>query len=159
MKEALMAKQIERVVDAHVHLWDPARTDWYPYLSGAQDVGLGDGTKKAHYFDQEAYFAESAKWKVDKFVHVAATASFFVNETMELDEQAKATGHPDAIIGGIVSGRSMATAIKQRDLVFDMMPHADQLAAAAMALEDWGELTIVVEHTGWPRRNTAEEYQ
>ena len=22
-----------RVVDAHVHLWDPARTDWYPYLS------------------------------------------------------------------------------------------------------------------------------
>lgn len=22
-----------RVVDAHVHLWDPARTDWYPYLA------------------------------------------------------------------------------------------------------------------------------
>ena len=29
-----------RIVDAHVHLWDPARTDWYPYLSGRQDIGM-----------------------------------------------------------------------------------------------------------------------
>ena len=29
----LMTAQPTRVVDAHVHLWDPARTDWYPYLS------------------------------------------------------------------------------------------------------------------------------
>ena len=28
-----MTAQPTRVVDAHVHLWDPARTDWYPYLS------------------------------------------------------------------------------------------------------------------------------
>ena len=28
-----MTAQPARVVDAHVHLWDPARTDWYPYLS------------------------------------------------------------------------------------------------------------------------------
>ena len=29
----LMTTRPTRVVDAHVHLWDPARTDWYPYLS------------------------------------------------------------------------------------------------------------------------------
>jgi len=31
-----------RIVDAHVHLWDPARTDWYPYLSGRQQLDMGD---------------------------------------------------------------------------------------------------------------------
>ena len=29
----LMTDRPTRVVDAHVHLWDPARTDWYPYLA------------------------------------------------------------------------------------------------------------------------------
>ena len=28
-----------RVVDAHVHIWDPARTDWYPYLSRPPAAG------------------------------------------------------------------------------------------------------------------------
>ena len=32
-----MTAKPARVVDAHVHLWDPARTDWYPYLSGRQN--------------------------------------------------------------------------------------------------------------------------
>src|SRR5580658_4001446 len=115
MKEALMATKIERVVDAHVHLWDPARTDWYPYLSGGQDVGLGDVTNMARYFDQKIYFAESARWNVDKFVHVAAAGSFFLDETFELEEQAKETGHPDAIIGGVVPSGSVAEAIDQLD--------------------------------------------
>ena len=30
-----MTERPTRVVDAHVHLWDPARTDWYPYLAQA----------------------------------------------------------------------------------------------------------------------------
>ena len=42
-----MTERPARLVDAHVHLWDPARTDWYPYLSGATDVGLGDVTGMA----------------------------------------------------------------------------------------------------------------
>jgi len=37
-----MATQIERIVDAHIHLWDPARTDWYPYLSGGEELDMGD---------------------------------------------------------------------------------------------------------------------
>ena len=67
-----MATQIERVVDAHVHLWDPARTDWYPYLSGGQELNMGDISGMCRYFDQDIYFSESAKWNVEKFVHVAA---------------------------------------------------------------------------------------
>jgi L-fuconolactonase len=187
-----MAPEIERVVDAHVHLWDPARTDWYPYLSGGQELDLGDVSKMARRFDQTTYFSESAKWNVQKFVHVAA-ASDFVAETMELDDQSRTTGHPDAIIGGIAPGESVAEAVEQLDrqmassrfrgvrpmggsmegavpgaeildalrergLVFDMMSHPDQLQAAAASLADWGDLTIVVEHAGWPRSSSDEEY-
>ena len=37
-----MTPKIERIVDAHVHLWDPARTDWYPYLTGLRELDMGD---------------------------------------------------------------------------------------------------------------------
>ncbi len=33
-----MAAEPTRVVDAHVHIWDPARTDWYPYLSAPSGI-------------------------------------------------------------------------------------------------------------------------
>ena len=39
------------------------------------------------------------------------------------------------------------------------MTHPDQLQIAAAALADFGDLTIVVEHTGWPTTNSDEEYQ
>jgi predicted TIM-barrel fold metal-dependent hydrolase len=93
---------IERVVDAHVHLWDPARADWYPYLAGMQELDMGDISGMCRRFDQATYFAESARWNVEKFVHVAAAAPpVLVDETRELDEQARATGHPDVLIGGL----------------------------------------------------------
>lgn len=188
-----MATQIERVVDAHVHLWDPARTDWYPYLSGGQELNMGDISGMCRYFDQDIYFSESAKWNVEKFVHVAAASGTFSGaETLELDALAQATGHPDAIVGGIVPDdpvadviqslddqmassrfrgvRSMGAvpgavpndeilgALQERGLVFDLMAHADELQGAAVKLADWGNLTIVVEHAGWPRTNTEEEF-
>jgi predicted TIM-barrel fold metal-dependent hydrolase len=94
---------IERVVDAHVHLWDPARADWYPYLAGMLELDMGDISGMCRRFDQPTYFTEAAKWNVQKFVHVAAAApSVLVDETRELDEQAETTGHPDVIIGGVV---------------------------------------------------------
>ena len=61
-----------RVVDAHVHLWDPARTDWYPYLSGRQQLDMGDVTGMARRFDVPTYLEESAGWNVEKLVNVAA---------------------------------------------------------------------------------------
>ena len=38
------------------------------------------------------------------------------------------------------------------------MAHPDELEASAAALADWGDLTVVVEHAGWPRSDTPEEF-
>jgi L-fuconolactonase len=188
-----MSTEIERIVDAHVHLWDPARTDWYPYLTGLRELDMGDISGWARYFDQPMYFSESAKWNVQKFVHVAA-AQEFVAETMEKEEEAQRTGHPDAIIGGVDGNLPVAEAIDQldqqmaasrfrgvrpmgselkgavlnndilralqeRNLVFDVMAHSDELEGATNLLADWGDLTIVLEHTGWPRSNSEDEFK
>lgn len=111
-----MSRQPARVVDAHVHLWDPARTDWYPYLSGRQNLNMGDVTGMSRLFDVPIYMAESAAWNVDKLVNVAAaTGSHSIDETLELDGRADADGHPDAIIGGIVPTESVGEAIELID--------------------------------------------
>jgi L-fuconolactonase len=188
-----MTPKIDRIVDAHVHLWDPARTDWYPYLTGLRELDMGDISGWARYFDQSTYFSESAKWNVQKFVHVAA-ATDFVAETLEKDEEGKRTGHPDAIIGGVDANEPVAVAVDQLDrqmassrfrgirpmgsvlegavpnpdilgallergLVFDLMAHTEELEGAAKLLGDWGDLTVVIEHTGWPRSNTDDEFK
>ena len=79
-----------RIVDAHVHLWDPARTDWYPYLSGRQELGMGDTTGMARRFDVATYRAEAAGWNVEKLVNVAAaTGRHSIDETLELDRASR----------------------------------------------------------------------
>ena len=186
-----MPASIERIVDAHIHLWDPARADWYPYLAGQRELDMGDVSGMCRRFDQPTYFSESANWNVVKFVHVAAaTAPYSGDETRELDEMATVTGHPDAIIGGIVPTDPIADterlldeqmksprfrgirpmgggmgvpsadvlrALDQRDLVFELMAHPDQLEESAAALAAFPDLTVVVEHAGWPRSDAPEE--
>jgi L-fuconolactonase len=179
-----------RVVDAHVHLWDPARTDWYPYLSRPGHEGGGSGMYRR--FDADTYRAESARWNVEKFVNVAAaTGPNSIDETLELDRNAPDQGGPAAIIGGLpptetvteavaLLDRQMAASrfrgvrpmgplgdpvpdgavlgeLRDRQLIFELMAHPDQLAAAAARLAAFPDLTLVVEHTGWPRRNSDEE--
>jgi predicted TIM-barrel fold metal-dependent hydrolase len=182
-----------RIVDAHVHLWDPARTDWYPYLSATQDqLNMGDVSGMSRRFDVPTYLAESQGWNVEKLVNVAAaTGGHSVEETLELDRRADADGHPDAIIGGLPPTDTVADAVaaldkqlaaprfrgvrpmgaadgplpstgvlhalRERGLVFELMVHPDQLAAAAKKLEDHADLVVVVEHTGWPRNDSAGE--
>jgi L-fuconolactonase len=188
-----MAAPIERIVDAHVHLWDPARADWYPYLAGQQQLDMGDTSGMARHFDQDTYFEESKRWPIEKFVHIAAANSrFSIEETLELDEQARSTGHPDAIIGGFlpglpigesialleahlrsprfrgirVMGGSTGTvpepdvlgALRDRDLVLDLMAHTDELLDAVAALAAGPEVTVVVEHAGWPRGDSPAEF-
>jgi L-fuconolactonase len=187
-----MTAQPTRVVDAHVHLWDPARTDWYPYLSRPQAHGAGDTSRMFRRFDVDTYRTETAQWNVEKFINVAAaTGRHSIEETIELDNNAHASGGPDAIIGGLpptdtvveaieLLDRQMTAsrfrgvrpmganmgplpdagvlrALQERNLVFELMTHPDQLEAAAAQLAGFDDLTVVVEHTGWPRSNSDEE--
>ncbi len=182
-----------RVVDAHVHLWDPARTDWYPYLSGGRPLDLGDVTGMARRFDVPTYQRESVGWNVEKLVNVAAaTGHHSIDETLELNRRAEVEGHPDAIVGGLPPTDSTADAIalldrqmtasrfrgvrpmgqsadplpseevlvalQERGLVFELMAHPDQLQAAVARLERVDGLSVVIEHTGWPRSSAADEY-
>jgi L-fuconolactonase len=183
-----------RIVDAHVHLWDPARVDWYPYLStSGAELNMGDVSGMSRTFDVPTYLSESAGWNVEKLVNVAAaTGRHSIAETLELDRRADADTHPDAIIGGLPPTDSVAEAVaaldeqmaatrfrgvrpmgspdgplpsvdvlralQERDLVFEVMTHPDQLLATAKALEHFGDLVVVIEHTGWPRNNSDEEH-
>ena len=111
-----MTARPERVVDAHVHLWDPARTDWYPYLSGRQQLNMGDVTGMARRFDAATHAEESAGWNVDKLVNVAAaTGRHSIAETLDLDRRAAVDGQPSAIIGGIPPADSVGDAIAMID--------------------------------------------
>jgi L-fuconolactonase len=182
-----------RIVDAHVHLWDPARVDWYPYLStSGAELNMGDVSGMSRRFDVPTYLSESAGWNVEKLVNVAAaTGRHSIDETLELDRRADADTHPDAIIGGLPPTDSVAEAVaaldeqmaaprfrgvrpmgafegplpsaevlralQDRDLVFEVMTHPDQLLTTARGLEHFGDLVVVIEHTGWPRNDSDEE--
>ncbi len=101
-----------RIVDAHVHLWDPARTDWYPYLAGQMEIGMGDVKGMARRFDRPTYQAEAGGWNVEKLVNVAAaTGHQSVDETIEMERR----GEADALIGGISPTESVAEAVAQID--------------------------------------------
>ncbi len=189
-----MTDRPTRVVDAHVHIWDPARTDWYPYLSHPQAPDTADASRMFRRYAVETYRTEAAGWNVEKFVNVAAaTGRHSIEETIELDRDAPTSGGPDAIVGGIPPTDTVAEAtglldrqmsasrfrgvrpmgryegplpepgvlraLEERDLVFDLMTHPDQLQAAAAGLSDFDRLTVVVEHTGWPRSGSDEEWE
>lgn len=181
-----------RIVDAHVHFWDPARADWYPYLAGAREIEISDVSGMARYFDEGTYAAESAGWRVEKVVHIAAADSAFtVEETLERQALSDRTGIPAAIIGGIaptvtpaevvdrldrqqaasrfrgvrpMGGPALAMRpdsyreLRERGLVFEALVHPDEHALLAEALAPWDGLSVVIEHMGWPRSSSAEEF-
>ncbi|HEV2369185.1 MAG TPA: amidohydrolase family protein [Acidimicrobiales bacterium] len=188
-----MTSKPRRVVDAHIHLWDPARTDWYPYLGRTPSDGPGDPSRMARRFDLDTYRSEASEWNVEKVINVAAaTGPNSVDETLELDRNADAQGGgPAAIVGGLPPTESVEEAIElvdrqrqasrfrgvrpmggldrpvpepevlralqERGLVFELMAHPDRLRPAAAQLAGFDRLTVVVEHTGWPRTDTEEE--
>lgn len=187
-----MTDRPARIVDAHVHLWDPARADWYPYLAAPEAAPSAEPSRMSRLFDVATYRTETAGWRVDKFVNVAAaTGGHSVEETIELDREAPTRGGPDAIVGGIPPTDTVAEAIalvdrqmtasrfrgvrpmgrnvgplpdpavldalQERELLFELMAHPDQLRVAAAQLTRHDGLVVVVEHTGWPRSDTDEE--
>lgn len=180
-----MTDRPARVIDAHVHLWDPERTDWYPYLARS-------GPRMSRRFDVPTYRSEAAGWNVEKIVNVAAaTGRHSVDETIELDRRADDAGGPDAIIGGLPPTDSVAEAValldrqmeaprfrgvramggldrpvpddavleamQDRALVLDLMARPDQLRPSAARLAGFDRLSVVVEHTGWPRSGADDE--
>ena len=103
-EDGVMAAPIERIVDAHIHLWDPANADWYPYLAGQQRARhgrhLGDvpPVRPAHVLRRVGELERRevrARRRRDR-------AALGRRDRASCEELAEATGHPDAIIGGIV---------------------------------------------------------
>ena len=99
-----MARKPARIVDGHVHEWDPSKADWYPFLQSADalvGIGMENTAAMLRVFDQETYFAESSAWPIEKYIHVTAVHGPFVEaETRALQAEADRLGHPDGIIGG-----------------------------------------------------------
>jgi predicted TIM-barrel fold metal-dependent hydrolase len=60
-------------------------------------------------------------------------------------------------LGVAVPDLDVMRALQERNLVFELMTHPDQLRPAAEQLSAFADLTIVVEHTGWPRNDSDEE--
>lgn len=184
-----MSPRPARIVDCHVHLWDPANTEWYPYLSGGQQLNMGDTTGMQRVFDASSYRRESAGWNVVGLVNVAAaTGRHSVSETLAmehrdgvsaivgglppadsideaigfLDKQMQATKfrgvRPMGAKAPVVPEAEVLQALVARALVFDAMPRTEQLLELAAGLKGQDDLTVVVEHTGWPRTGTDEEF-
>ena len=82
-----------RVGDAHVHIWDPARTDWYPYLAHPPKGGAGDASRMFRRFDVDTYRAETAQWNVEKFVNVAAATGPIMTSGLLHAKPGLLTGH------------------------------------------------------------------
>jgi L-fuconolactonase len=65
-----------RFVDAHVHHWDPANTDWYPHLAPDFDLsalGVAGADRMKRRYQVEEYLADVRPWGIDKYVHINAT--------------------------------------------------------------------------------------
>lgn len=102
-----------RIVDCHVHFWDPGNSDWYPYLGGGKNnLNMGDTTDMNRLFNPSLYAAESSGWNIEKFVNVAAaTGSHSVDETLHIDSLGYAAG----IVGGLPPTESVGEAIALLD--------------------------------------------
>ena len=183
-----------RIVDAHVHLWDPARTDWYPYLSAARtQLNMGDVSGMSRRFDV-AHLPRRVRGLERR--EAGQRRRRHRRALDRRDPRTRPAGgrrrpprchrrRPAAHrLGGRGGGRcstdswrrpafaasarwapprgrfrsaEVLRALQERDLLFEVMTHPDQLVATARGLEDHGDLVVVIEHAGWPRNDSDEE--
>ena len=182
-----------RVVDAHVHLWDPARTDWYPYLSRPpgqrhrrrlEDVPPlrrrhlpgRDGPverrevrqrRRRHRSPLDRGDHRARPQRAGRAAVPTPSSAASRRPTRWPRPSSSSTGrwrrHASAgsarwdPLGDPVPDAGVLRALQERNLVFELMAHPDQLAAAAAQLAGFDDLIVVVEHTGWPRSNSDEE--
>jgi predicted TIM-barrel fold metal-dependent hydrolase len=64
---------------------------------------------------------------------------------------------PMGVYEGPLPDAGVLHALEERNLLFELMAHTDQLQSAATQLAGFDGLIVVVEHTGWPRSNSDEE--
>jgi predicted TIM-barrel fold metal-dependent hydrolase len=96
-----------RLVDAHVHHWDPANLVWYPHLAADFDLsrlGLSRSAEpmKRKYLQAE-YLRDARPCRLDKYVHVNATGGprAYLGENDWLTALNAASGYPTALIGKV----------------------------------------------------------
>ena len=85
-------------------------------VASRPEHSAGDPSRMFRRFDVDTYLDETSRWNVEKFVNVAAaTGRHSIEETIELDNNARASGRPDAIIGGLPPTGSVAEATELID--------------------------------------------
>ena len=181
-------KQVRpRLVDAHVHHWDPANLRWYPHLAPDFDVSaLGvteaDGMKRRYLLDE--YLADATPWNLDKYVHVNATSGpkaylaeaewlaglggplAAVIGTVDLEQEPAAALADLTAQAGSPLFRGIRTMhipdydsptleatlrfLAERGLVYDFVVHPASMPEAAEVVRRHRDLTVVIEHAGWP---------
>ena len=101
-------------------------------------------------FDVDTYQAETAGWNVEKFVNVAAaTGRHSIEETIELDGDAEASGGPDAIIGGLPPTDTVAEAVEllDRQMAASRFRGVRPMGATEGPLPDAGVLRALQERS------------
>jgi predicted TIM-barrel fold metal-dependent hydrolase len=58
---------------------------------------------------------------------------------------------------GPLPATGVLEALQDRNLLFELMSHPDQLQVAAEQLASFDDLVVVVEHAGWPRSGSDDE--
>jgi L-fuconolactonase len=146
-----------RLLDTHVHFWDPARPEWYAHLSPevAIDYLGGDVTAMKIRYDADTYHQESTGWQVDGIVHVSASTNgrAYLAEMAWLTELAPKLTTPLMLIGAVdptLDAAAMEGDLADRELIFDLVTYPGEMAQAAEALARFPDAVYVVEHTGWP---------
>ncbi|PYE19478.1 putative TIM-barrel fold metal-dependent hydrolase [Williamsia limnetica] len=88
------------VVDAHVHLWEVSRRDWYP---GLEDFATSVGTDLYRDFLIDDYRSAAGDFDVKKFVHVSAVTKpgSYLDETEWIDAYAGERDLDLVIIGSV----------------------------------------------------------
>lgn len=65
---------------------------------------------------------------------------------------------PMGTFDGPLPATEVLRALAERSLIFELMAHPDQLREAGAGLADVEDLVVVIEHAGWPRSSSNEEF-
>jgi L-fuconolactonase len=177
-------RPIEHIVDAHVHIWDPAHVT-YPWLAEvprlnrrftlddveAELIGIGVGqvvlVQAADSIDETRHMLETAR--VDRRVagvvawvpidDVALAVSWLDSWSTEPIVGARHLVHrypdPDLLLGPRV--RDVLDLLAERHLTFDVCAESPHLLGLVLSLaERHPDLTLVVDHLAKPPIRTKE---